>query len=312
MDSSENDLDMTRPFRVLELYCGIGGCSAALPRGVEVVAAIDINTTALEVYRWNFQHPTLPLNLDFVSPRDLDRQAADLWWLSPPCQPFTVRGLQRDTEDRRTLSFLRLIDCLSECLPTFLALENVPGFRGSGTHTRLRSVLDELGYEVQEIVLCPTELGIPNRRERLFLVAGLAPLRPLRRPRPAPSPLEAFLDRQPPAALWIDRDLLNRYREALSIVNPRQPTAVASCFTSAYGRSPVRSGSYLDTMSGARRFSPEEILRLLGFPPDFTLPPDLTMRKAWSLVGNSLSVPAVRHVLSAIPRLANDVSAYSR
>jgi site-specific DNA-cytosine methylase len=173
-------------------------------------------------------------------------------------------------------------------------------------------VLDELGYEVQEIVLCPTELGIPNRRQRLFLVAGLTPLQPLRRPTPAPSPLEAFLDLQPPAALWVSRDLTNRYREALSIVDPLQPTAVASCFTSAYGRSPVRSGSYLDTASGLRRFSPGEILRLLGFPPEFSLPPDLPMRKAWRLVGNSLSVPAVRHVLSAIPRLANSLSAYSR
>ena len=312
MGGSEKNLEATRPLRVLELYCGIGGCSAALPRGVDVVAAIDINTAALEVYRRNFPHLALPVNLDFVSSDDLDRSAADLWWLSPPCQPFTVRGLRRDTEDRRTRSFLRVIDCLGECRPTYLALENVPGFRGSGTHTHLRSVLDDLGYEVQEILLCPTELGIPNRRQRLFLVAGLAPLQPLRQSWHALSPLETFLDRQPSAGLWVERDLTNRYREALSIVNPQKPSAVASCFTSAYGRSPVRSGSYLETASGPRRFSPEEILRLLGFPSDFSLPPDLTTHKAWRLVGNSLSVPAVRHVLSAIPRLADSVSAYSR
>jgi hypothetical protein len=55
-----------------------------------------------------------------------------------------------------------------------------------------------------------------------------------------------------------------------------------------------------------------EILRLLGFPPDFGLPPELSTQVAWRLVGNSLSVPAVRYVLSAIPELADCGSSYSR
>ena len=87
-----------------------------------------------------------------------------------------------------------------------------------------------------------------------------------------------------------------------------QPALIASvtaCFTSAYGRSPVRSGSYLATAAGIRRFSPAEILRLLGFPADYELPPEMTLRNAWRLVGNSLSVPAVRTVLAAIPELGD-------
>ncbi|MGB7492357.1 MAG: DNA cytosine methyltransferase, partial [Thermoanaerobaculia bacterium] len=68
----------------------------------------------------------------------------------------------------------------------------------------------------------------------------------------------------------------------------------------------------LRTASGLRRFSPMENLRLLGFPPDFRLPPTLSVQVAWRLVGNSLSVPAVRCVLSAIPELAGSGSSYSR
>ena len=59
MDSSGVKPETSRPLRVLELYSGIGGCSAALPPGTEVVAALDINEAALEVYRWNYPHPTL-------------------------------------------------------------------------------------------------------------------------------------------------------------------------------------------------------------------------------------------------------------
>jgi hypothetical protein len=69
----------------------------------------------------------------------------------------------------------------------------------------------------------------------------------------------------------------------------------------------VRSGSYLRTPTGLRRFSPNEILRLLGFPETYSLPPDLPLQAAWHLVGNSLSVPAARHVLSAIPELAPEL-----
>ncbi|MGB5295435.1 MAG: DNA cytosine methyltransferase [Thermoanaerobaculia bacterium] len=312
MDSHGVNPETSRPLRVLELYSGIGGCSAALPPEAAVVAALDINEAALEVYRWNYPHTTLPVNLDFISASDLHSWNADLWWLSPPCQPFTVRGLRRDTEDSRTRSFLRLIDCLGQAPPTYLALENVPGFRGSQTHSLLRSALDELGYAVQEVVLCPTELGVPNRRQRLYLVAGLEPLGPMLQPPQEHRSLGAYLDPEPSSDLWIDEELTDKYGQALSVVAAQEVTAVASCFTSAYGRSPVRSGSYLRTASGLRRFSPMEILRLLGFPPDFRLPPTLSVQVAWRLVGNSLSVPAVRCVLSAIPELAGSGSSYSR
>jgi hypothetical protein len=113
----------------------------------------------------------------------------------------------------------------------------------------------------------------------------------------------------------VDPELVRRYEGALDVVDPDVPGAVTACFTAAYGRSPVRSGSYL-ALNGPdgpgnpsdqprlRRFSPTEVLRLLGFPAAFTLPPDLPPEKAWPLAGNSLSVPAVRRVLSSLPELA--------
>jgi hypothetical protein len=116
--------------------------------------------------------------------------------------------------------------------------------------------------------------------------------------------LRTFLDPAASPSLRVDPGLVRRYRHAMDIVDPEDPAAVTACFTSAYGHSPVRSGSYLQTPSGLRRFSPAEILRLLGFPATFTLPPKLPLAAAWRLVGNSLSIPAVRHVLSAIPELS--------
>ncbi len=290
--------------RVLELYCGIGGCAAALGADAEVVAAIDIDRTALEVYRTNFPHPAAARTIEALSAADLERWRADLWWLSPPCQPFTRRGRRRDDDDPRSASLLRLIGLLEEVPPPYLALENVPGFEGSRTHARLLGALERLGYGVRQQLLCPTELGVPNRRRRFYLLASRRTLLATRPLRPRMRPLRAFLDADPPAALWPPQQLLSRYRHAVDLVEPDDDGAVAACFTAAYGRSPVRSGSYLRTPRGPRRFSPAEILRLLGFPPEFRLGCRLPLQRAWRLVGNSLSVPAVRRVLAAMPGAA--------
>ena len=219
---------------------------------------------------------------------------------------------------------MRLLGDSEALRPRALALENVPGFERSRCHERLRETLDRAGYRVRETLLCPTELGVPNRRRRFYLAAALD-----REPGPwgdggwrgdrLPDLVDRALDGratpgspdrparpggEPLAELLLDPEIQCRYEDALHRVDPDDPDAVAACFTAAYGRSHVRSGSYL-RLGGRwtgrlRRFSPGEILRLLGFPACFSLPPELPARAAWPLVGNSLSVPAVRAVLAPL------------
>lgn len=300
--------------RVLELYAGIGGLAAALApaAGAEVVAAVDVSRLALGVYGHNFPHPRLAAAVESLAGDRLRHLDADLWWLSPPCQPFTRRGLGRDLDDPRAATFLAVLDRIAEVRPPYVALENVPPFRRSRACRRLHRTLGEAGYHsLHETVLCPTELGLANRRRRYYLVASrhhrLVPVTPAPgTPAPRPAvPLAACLDPAPAGELAVDPDLAARYRGALDIVRGDDPAACTACFTSAYGRSPVKSGSYLATGDGAlRRFSPAEILRLLGFPPSFEMPSSVPLGAAWRLVGNSLSVAAVRAVLTVIPELA--------
>lgn len=296
-------MNSSRP-RLLELYAGIGGAAVAVAGSAQVVAALDVDRDALGVHRDNLPHlPTRVKNLETISSRDLAAFEADAWWLSPPCQPFTTKGLRRDQEDRRSRSLLHLIECIADVRPRNLALENVPGFAGSVTHERLETSLARAGYEVRETILCPSQLGWPNRRRRFYLLAaqggGLAPERPL--PVAIPKTLEEFLDEQPDPRLSLDPELVARYRSALHWVGADDPTAITACFAAGYGRQIVRSGSYLIAGSGAwRRFSPGEILRLLGFPAEFRLPETLPLARAYDLVGNSLSIPAVRFVLAGL------------
>lgn len=319
--------------RVLELFCGLGGVAAALGEGAEVVAAVDVDRRALGVYAANHPGRTVARNLHAVTAADLAAFEADLWTMSPPCQPYTRRGHGRDLDDPRARGFLAVLAAFEAVRPHWLLLENVPGFAGSRAHGRLAEVLSAAGYRWHERLLCPSDLGMPNRRRRFYLVAGRGDVALAEPAIPAPPPprrrLAAFLDAAPAANLAVPVELARRYRHALDVVFPDDPEALTACFTSAYGRSPVRSGSYLALAprgeSGAgqgvagegatgdppplRRFSPTEILSLLGFPAAFRLPPELPRDAGWHLAGNSLSLPAVRAMLTAVPPLAERLDA---
>ncbi len=312
---------MTQRLRILELFSGLGGCAAALEPAIEagvaeVVAALDINPVALTAYANNFAHSALPYNLETLPASRLRDWNADLWWLSPPCQPFTRRGLGEDDRDRRSRPLLALAKRLQEVQPRYVAVENVQGFEVSRCHETWLAALEASGYHFQETLLCPSDLGIPNRRQRYYLLASQEPLSPWPSPKergrggaaaPRSRNLRRYLDDETDPTLEVDAEMLHRYRGALHIVEARESGAVTGCFTSAYGRSPVRSGSYLSTPLGARYFSPREILRLLGYPKSYRLPEELSRRQAWRLLGNSLSVPVVRHVLRTLPELSSSL-----
>ncbi|XP_066172797.1 tRNA (cytosine(38)-C(5))-methyltransferase isoform X4 [Sylvia atricapilla] len=142
----------------------------------EVVAAVDVNTLANDVYKHNF--PSTPLwakTIEGITLKEFDKLSFDMILMSPPCQPFTRIGLQGDVSDPRTKSFLYILDILPRLqkLPKYLLLENVKGFESSSARNELLQTLATCGFKYQEFLLSPTCLGIPNSRLRYFLIAKL-------------------------------------------------------------------------------------------------------------------------------------------
>jgi site-specific DNA-cytosine methylase len=288
--------------RVLELFAGIGGAAVALDGAGATVLAVDQDAAARTTYEaWHGTAPSAR-NLAHVKPAWLQAFGADLWWMSPPCQPYTIRGHQRDLEDRRSAPFLRVIEGLALAQPTALAMENVPWFQGSQGEALLRRTLEDHGYQVYTEVACPTALGIPMVRRRFYLVASRAGLRPPAWSPPPPRALATWLDEDPEPSLDVDAELAVRYRGALHIVDADDEQAITACFTGAYARSPVYAGSYLQHQGRLRHFSPSEIARLLGFGSR-TFPEAIRTEQRYKLVGNSLAIPVVKRLLSRLPDL---------
>lgn len=298
--------------RVLELFAGLGGLACAWPEA-EIAAAIDINSIAARVYRQNFSHDYLIQEIESLTDAVLENFRADFWWLSPPCQPFSRRGQSshrpRDIDDPRCGGLLRIIDALDHCRPNAIGVENVVGFEGSLAHQTLVRQLQGCGYSIRSLEICPSQLGWPNRRPRFYLLGSQQPLGDWQ---PLPNyslRLDALLDpslspeAEATVELLLSEEDLVRYRDALDRIEGCDGESVTACFAGSYGKTLLRAGSYLRCGAAYRRFSPNEVARLLGFPEQFRLQ-GLEPRSAWKLLGNSLSLPVVRYVLSHVPSLA--------
>ncbi len=289
--------------RALELFSGIGGFAAAVADRVDVVGAVDHDLVSQQIYALNWAHPRFVKNLASVRDPWLAAFNADLWWMSPPCAPHGIRGQQRDVDDPRSAALRRLTRAFEVIGPDHVAMENVPWFFGSRAWDELLLAWERAGYaHVEHGEICPTALGWPSQRRRFYAVASR---RPLRRSAASPTPVRLSDCLLPwDEALAASPALLERFGDALHVVDADDPGAIAATFTRAYGNSPVYVGSYLRQGGRIRLFHPKEIAALHGLPAGFDFGA-VSLRDGWRRVGNSVSVPVVRHVVGWIPEFGD-------
>ncbi|XP_064483846.1 tRNA (cytosine(38)-C(5))-methyltransferase-like [Ornithodoros turicata] len=261
MDCHEsNDNAPDNRLRVLELYSGIGGMHYACPPDTtRVVAAVDVNTTANVVYKFNFPETVLlQRNVQSFKQRELDSLRIDVLTMSPPCQPFTRQGLQRDAQDPRSSSFLNLIQVLPTLAhpPRYILLENVKGFETSSTCAAYLDFLTQHGFHFHRYLLSPTQFGVPNSRLRFYCLAKRGRFSdcpsacdsiwhnlPTECSRPAP--LYNFLEEESDSTseYLLPDIVLSKFAFILDIVD-RNATNTC-CFTKGYGHYVEGTGSVL-------------------------------------------------------------------
>ena len=140
-------------------------------------------------------------SIERIPLRQLEEWSADVWAMSPPCQPHTRQHNdknhrdqehKKDLDDPRSKSFLKICEWLEgtstggsscsnektknirlsdESLPSLIFLENVVGFESSNSFRKWRSALSSRGYRVGHFHLTPTQVKIPNDRPRYYSIA---------------------------------------------------------------------------------------------------------------------------------------------
>jgi DNA (cytosine-5)-methyltransferase 1 len=208
----------SKPFRFIDLFAGLGGFHVGLSSiGGRCVFACEIDDQLCQLYALN--HHIEPAG-DIRDIGEHDIPSHDVLCAGFPCQPFSKAGEQRGTacEVAGDLFEKHLLRIIAAHRPRFLMLENVPNLErhhGGTTYRWMRSQLESLGYAIDQRLLSPHRFGIPQVRDRLFIVGARGGLTHFRWPNPVAKPLaiETVLDTSPPDA----RPLPPYYVECLEV-----------------------------------------------------------------------------------------------
>ena len=158
--------------KLLDLFSGIGGFSLGLESTgyFETIAFVEKDKFCQQVLKKNFKD--IPIESEV---RDVkgERYAADIITGGFPCQPFSVAGKRRGTDDDRYL-WDETIRIIRECKARWFIGENVEGIINIQDGMVLRQVQDDLekeGFQVQCLVIPASSIGAWHQRKRVWILA---------------------------------------------------------------------------------------------------------------------------------------------
>lgn len=163
---------MSKQFTFIDLFAGIGGTRLAFQtHGGTCVFSSEWDKFAQQTYAENFQEvPAGDIRL--ISEKNIP--AHDVLSAGFPCQPFSHAGLKMGFDDTRGTLFFDIARIIRHHKPKLVLLENVKGFLShdkGNTFQVVKSILEKLGYEVHAKVLNAKDFGVPQNRERIYIVA---------------------------------------------------------------------------------------------------------------------------------------------
>lgn len=166
-----------QPIRAIDLFCGIGGNSlGAQLAGVEIVAGFDKWELAGEVYKDNFRNAKFyPGKLQEAKLRELKREIGkiDLILASPECTSHSVARGNR-TRYKRSMQLAFQVTRFAKAFkPRWILIENVVQMKRWDRYEEFIKELEAQDYKILEQELVASNFGVPQSRNRLFLLCDL-------------------------------------------------------------------------------------------------------------------------------------------
>ena len=171
---------LDKQMKFLDLFAGIGGFRLGMESaGHECVGFCEIDKYARASYKaiHNTEGEIELHDITRVTDESIRRfGSVDVICGGFPCQAFSIAGHRRGFEDTRGTLFFEICRFASVLRPKYLFLENVRGLLnhdGGATFETIIRTLDELGYDVEWQVLNSKNFGVPQNRERVFIIGHL-------------------------------------------------------------------------------------------------------------------------------------------
>jgi DNA (cytosine-5)-methyltransferase 1 len=209
----------------IDLFAGLGGFHLALANlDHKCVFASEIDPTLQETYYQNFgMRPSGDIRQ--IDAKDIPKH--DILCAGFPCQPFSkARDHSGPGDPELSELYLQILKVIRHHHPKYLILENVPNFQkheDGQTWEVVESFLREEGYFVRLEKLSPHEFGIPQIRQRVYIVGSLSPLAGFQWPEKTKSDVsvDAVLDTNPTEARLVPAQVercLDVWQEFLDLV----------------------------------------------------------------------------------------------
>ena len=164
-------------YRAIDLFAGIGGIRLgfqhAFQENIEFVFASEIDKYACETYYANYGEKPYG---DITKIDEKNIPPFDILLGGFPCQAFSIAGLRKGFEDTRGTLFFEIARIVEHHKPQVVFLENVKGFKNHDKGTTFKVVketLQNLGYKVFAEVLNAKDFGVPQNRERIYIIGFL-------------------------------------------------------------------------------------------------------------------------------------------
>lgn len=298
--------------RILSLFCGCGGLDKGFDEaGYNIVWANDFDKYAVETYRANFGNHVVLGDINAIELDDLPEFDAIIGGF--PCQPFSMMGAEKGFDDTRGTLFFRIAEIVKHKIdigrkPRVLVLENVRSLKthdkGKTFKTIKRVLEEELNYKVFDAILNTADYGIPQTRNRTYIVCFANENAEFQ----FPEKQELHLTLQD----MLEHDVDDKYFLSERIL----PTILSDgtggykakseidlriarplCATMAKMHRACQD-NYVTQNNRVRRLTPRECARLQGFTDDFLIP--VSDSQAYKQFGNAVTVNVSRAVANEV------------
>ena len=298
--------------RILSLFSGCGGLDKGfVDAGYDVVWANDFDKYAVQTYQANFGDHIVLGDINKIEITDLP--AFDMLIGGFPCQPFSMMGEERGFEDARGTLFFRIAEILKYKIeqnekPRVVVLENVRSLKTHNKGKTFKTILsileNDLGYKVFYDILNTADYGIPQTRNRTYIVCFANEAADFSFPEKMPlnSTLQDLLETDVDDKYFLSDKILPTILsdgtggyKAKSEIDLK--IARPLCATMAKMHRACQD-NYVTQNGRVRRLTPRECARLQGFNDEFVIP--VSDSQAYKQFGNAVTVNVSRAVAQAV------------
>jgi len=307
--------EITQKEIVLDLFAGCGGLSLGFEAVGYKTIGFEMDVSASATYNQNLKGDCHAIKLD----TDFEYPKAEIIIGGPPCQPFSVGGNQKGIEDARD-GFPIFIDAVKKLQPKVFMFENVRGLLYSNKwyFELVLKELRKLGYFVSYRLLNAVSYGVPQNRERLFVIGHRTKFefpKPGLKKTTVGDAIGDLMYNFSSESKFLTPSMdeyVAKYERASACINPRdlyadRPSRTLTCRNLAGATGDMHRVRLKD--GRRRRITVHEAARLQSFPDTFEFIGNETAK--FNQIGNAVPPLLAWHLANALKACYNSKDEYS-